>query len=277
MLARRPRYDPTVISSGLAKHSKDYANLPERYMKRKMSKVEYKSPEGVQYLEKLYIAPIRRHTMDRPWTDKYWQENPPFRHPYGVPSVDDEPWNAAEVKEPPVVYPIKDDDWMWFRGDRVEVLVGPDKGKQGYINMIVQERNWVTVEGLNCEYKVMGDGQDFPGMMYKEEQPLLVTTDVKLVDPSDEKAARVDWRYTEDGERVRVSTRSGTILPLPAQMEETQDYKTKAGYSLNKEKDTPPNMVEEITYEPRLATFEMDIVDRMGIKEDRRAARTWWY
>ena len=76
---------------------------------------------------------------------------------------------------------------------------------------------------------------------------------------------------------MRVSTRSGTILPLPAQMEETQDYKTKAGYSLNKEKDTPPNMVEEITYEPRLATFEMDILDRMGIKEDRRAARTWWY
>jgi hypothetical protein len=27
---------------------------------------------------------------------------------------------------------------MWFRGDRVEVLVGEDKGKQGYINFVVQ-------------------------------------------------------------------------------------------------------------------------------------------
>ena len=27
---------------------------------------------------------------------------------------------------------------MWFRGDRVELLTGPDKGKQGYINYIVQ-------------------------------------------------------------------------------------------------------------------------------------------
>jgi ribosomal protein L24 len=27
---------------------------------------------------------------------------------------------------------------MWFRGDRVEVLVGDDKGKQGFINFIVQ-------------------------------------------------------------------------------------------------------------------------------------------
>ena len=29
-------------------------------------------------------------------------------------------------------------DWMWFRGDRVEILVGDDKGKQGIINYIVQ-------------------------------------------------------------------------------------------------------------------------------------------
>jgi hypothetical protein len=34
--------------------------------------------------------------------------------------------------------PIRQKDWMWFRGDRVEVLVGEDKGKQGYINFVVQ-------------------------------------------------------------------------------------------------------------------------------------------
>ena len=38
----------------------------------------------------------------------------------------------------PVVEPISEEDWMWFRGDRVEILTGPDKGKQGYINAIVQ-------------------------------------------------------------------------------------------------------------------------------------------
>jgi hypothetical protein len=30
---------------------------------------------------------------------------------------------------------------MWFRGDRVEILVGDDKGKQGIINYIVQVTN----------------------------------------------------------------------------------------------------------------------------------------
>jgi len=263
MLVRRPRHDPTVIASGLGKYTKDYANLPERYLKRKISKVEYKSPDEVQYLQKMYISPIRRHTLERPWTDQYWQEHPPFR--------------KEEDDFPPVVEPIKDDDWMWFRGDRVEVMVGPDKGKQGYINMIVQERNWVTVEGLNCKHKVIGESATFPGMMYKEEQPLLVTTDIRLVDPSDEKGARVEWRFTEEGERVRVSRRSGSVLPLPAKMVETVDYKTKAGYSANKVKDTDPGLVEEITYEPKLATFEMDILEGMGIKEDRKAGKSWWY
>jgi len=33
---------------------------------------------------------------------------------------------------------------------QVEILVGKDKGKQGLINCIIKERNWVYVEGLNC-------------------------------------------------------------------------------------------------------------------------------
>jgi large subunit ribosomal protein L24 len=218
---------------------------------------------NARYQERLIKHTIRRHTLDRPWTDAYWQHNPAFQ--------------KKKKDVPPVVLPIKDEDWMWFRGDRVEVLVGPDKGKQGYINMIVQERNWVTVEGLNCKYKVMGESPDWAGMMYKEEQPLLVTTDILLVDPSDEKGSAVEWRYSADGQKFRVSTRSGTVLPLPAKSEETMDYKTRVGYQPNKIKDTVARDVEDITYEPKLATFEMDIMNSMGIKEERKAAKSWWY
>lgn len=58
---------------------------------------------------------------------------------------------------------------MWFKGDRVEVLVGKDKGKQGIINYVVQERNWVCVEGLNCEYVTQGATKDFPGNENEED------------------------------------------------------------------------------------------------------------
>ena len=58
---------------------------------------------------------------------------------------------------------------------------------------------------------------------------------------------------------------------------ETQDYKTPAGYKENKEKDTKAADVEAITYEPKLSTFEMDIMEAQGIKEDRIPHKTYWY
>lgn len=264
-LVRRVKPDPMRVQSGLGTYTVDYSNLPERYLKRKISKVEWKTPDGPEFQKKMRVSGIPRHTMDRPWSQAFWQKNPPF----GVHDI----VNDNE----PIVMPIKDDDWMWFRGDRVEILKGEDKGKQGYINYIVQERNWVTVEGLNCDYKTVGEKGEFPGMMFKEEKPLLVNRDIRLVDPTSEKGCAFEWKYTESGERLRVSMKSGTVLPLPAKMDETIDYKTKKGYKGNDIKDTKPADVEEITFEPKLATFEMDIMESMGIKEDRKAAKTWWY
>lgn len=63
----------------------------------------------------------------RPWTDHYWKEAGAFKE-----------------KHPDIVQPICEEDWMWFRGDIVEILTGDDKGKQGYIIQVIQERNWVS-------------------------------------------------------------------------------------------------------------------------------------
>lgn len=262
-MARRIPGIQEPLHSRLGEYSTDFSNLPQRYILRKSTKLKYKSPEGIEYIPKFESYKIKNYTMDRPWTSQYWMKNPPFQ--------------TKSLDAQPVVEPIKASDWMWFRGDRVEIITGDDKGKQGYINMIVQERNWVTVEGLNCKFENIGGSGEFPGMMVKEEQPMLVTRDIKLVDPSDEKMAEVEWRHTEAGERVRVSVRTGAEIPLPGKSEETLDYKTRAGYQLNKDKDTKPSIVEEVTYEPKLATFEMDIMDSMGIKEDREPKKTYWY
>lgn len=64
--------------------------------------------------------------------------------------------------------------------------MGRDKGKQGFIAQIFQERNWVVVEGMNTVIKPMGKTKDFPGIMVLKEKPLNVLTDIALVDPSDE-------------------------------------------------------------------------------------------
>ena len=44
----------------------------------------------------------------------------------------------------------------------------------------MQERNWVTVEGLNLKYEINGKTKDFPGICRASEVPLLVTEDIAL-------------------------------------------------------------------------------------------------
>jgi len=247
----------------LGKYTKDYANLPERYVIRKSASLLYKSEKGEPWANppSIELTHLMHHAKERPWNADYrmkYRYDPDEEYGY-------------------VVDPIREQDWMWFRGDRVQVLTGKDKGKQGYINYIVQERNWVTVEGLNLKYTVEGRTKTFPGMCRPVEMPLDVTTDVALVDPTDELPADFEWQYTEEGERVRVSARTGYIVPKPAQSEENYDYKDRKGYTENKHKDTPSADVEKVTFQPKLATFEMDVMDSMGIKEERRPKKTWWY
>ena len=250
---------PQLVSA-LGKYTKDYANLPERYIIRKSTRLISKSEDHPASNPHIKLGGIQTVTLERPWTQDYWKEA-----------------NVTQKSHGLFVKPIKESDWMWFRGDRVEILTGDDKGKEGIINYIVQERNWVCVEGLNVDYDVIGSDKDFPGMMVIKEKPLDVLKDIKLVDPSDEKATEVEWKFREDGTRVRVSTRTGAEIPIPSEASSTVDYKSKAGYVDNKDKDTPAKDVEEITFEPRLATFDTDIMEKMGIEETRTPAKSYWY
>lgn len=67
----------------------------------------------------------------------------------------------------------------------MEVLVGKDKGKQGIVTQVIQERNWVVVEGMNTHLRTVGAEDGFPGIIIQSESPLLVTNQVKLIDPLD--------------------------------------------------------------------------------------------
>jgi large subunit ribosomal protein L24 len=193
----------------------------------------------------------------RPWTDAFKQANPPCARPQSI-----------------YVEPLK--EWYIYKGDRVEILVGKDKGKQGLVNSIIKERNWVFVEGLNCDYNFQGETTSMPPVCVKNEKPLLVTTQVKLVDPSDNKPADIEWRYTEKGERVRVSVTSGRIIPLPSGAKELEDFVNPVMYS-ESDVDTKEDELTEVTFKPKLCTFEQDIMNIMGIKEPRKRAKTYWY
>lgn len=154
--------------------------------------------------------------------------------------------------------------------------MGKDKGKQGIVSQVIQERNWVIVDGLNCHHRIMGKKKDYPGIIVASEAPLLVTKDIALVDPADLKSTPFEWRYSEDGARQRVSLRTGRIIPIPATDAETYDFKSPGVY-VERPKDTTKDAASKVTFNPKLMTFEMEIMEGMGIKEDRVPKRSFWY
>ncbi|XP_014663968.1 PREDICTED: probable 39S ribosomal protein L24, mitochondrial [Priapulus caudatus] len=234
----------------------EYSNYPKRYIERQMYKGSQRETAGLSGI-KIRKKKNWYYGATRPWEEDNQNENAPgVRHPKIF------------------LEPIK--EWNVFKGDLVEVLVGKDKGKQGIINYVVKQRNWVFVDGLHCEHKFIKSDIGLRPTMVKSELPLSVTTDIALVDPSDNKVTEVEWRYTEEGKRVRVSTRTGRILPLSAMAEETRDYKTKSTYK-EQEKDTRSEDLEKVTFEPKLMSFEQDIMDSEGIIDRRMPAKSWWY
>ncbi|NWY07723.1 RM24 protein, partial [Nothoprocta ornata] len=85
----------------------------------------------------------------------------------------------------------------------------------------------------------------------------------------------VQWRYTEEGERVRVSLRSGRILPVPPQPRD--DGVVPEEWIADGPKDTSAEAALKKTYVASLKTFEEEIMDAMGIVETRRPKRSYWY
>lgn len=222
-----------------------------------MEQVYYKTPDDPRYSKGEIRRKKFRFNMGRPWEMTFTKANTP-----------------GSLRKKVFIEPIE--EWSFFRGDRVEVLVGRDKGKQGLVSSIIEERNWVVVEGLNTHMRVIGKKKDFPGVMVRSEAPLLVTNQVALVDPSDLMATDVEWRYTEEGEKVRVSARTGRIIPIPEKEKETYDYKDARLYK-ERAKDTVADVVTKVTFEPQLETFEMAVMRENDIKEEREPEKTYWY
>ncbi|CAM2108296.1 large ribosomal subunit protein uL24m [Caretta caretta] len=202
------------------------------------------------------LPPDYRHGVYRPWTAAAKANNPPGRRRKKV-----------------FVEPISKEDWKVFRGDTVEILIGKDAGKQGMVNQVIRARNWVFVEGLNTHYCYIGKTADYPGTYIASEAPLLLRQ-VALVDPTDRKPTEVEWRYTEEGERVRVSLRTGRIIPAPV-------HQRRDGIIPEQWKDGPKDTsVDDAldrTYQPSLKIFEEEILELQGIVETRRAKKSYWY
>ncbi len=99
------------------------------------------------------------------------------------------------------------------KGDRVMVLSGKDRGKQGVIAFAYPERGTVIVEGLNIVRKHQAATKaTMQGGIIDKEMPMPVSR-VAVISPEDGKPTRVGYRFDTDGTKVRVCRRTGADLP----------------------------------------------------------------
>ena len=97
------------------------------------------------------------------------------------------------------------------KGDRVQVIAGKDKGKQGEILQLLRAKERAVVRGVNIARRHTRPSQTTPGGIVDKEMPIAVSN-LAHVDPKDDKPTRVGFKQLDDGRKVRFAKRSGEII-----------------------------------------------------------------
>jgi large subunit ribosomal protein L24 len=94
------------------------------------------------------------------------------------------------------------------RGDTVVVISGKEKGKRGEVERVIPAKSRVVVSGVNVRTRHARPSQQNQEGLYTFDAPIHVSN-VMLIDPNSGEPARVGYRFTDSGEKVRVSKKSG--------------------------------------------------------------------
>ena len=98
------------------------------------------------------------------------------------------------------------------KGDRVVVITGSDKGKQGEVLRVLPKENRAVVQGVKMaklHTKPKGMGQ--PGGIVEKEATIHLSN-IALIDPKTDKPTRVGFKMLENGAKVRVARATGNVI-----------------------------------------------------------------
>jgi large subunit ribosomal protein L24 len=96
------------------------------------------------------------------------------------------------------------------KGDRVVVLAGKDKGKQGAVTQVLPKENRVLVQGVNMVQRHTKATQADPQGGIKSKEAALHVSNVALAD-SNGKPTRVGFKIEGD-KKVRFAKTTGEVI-----------------------------------------------------------------
>ena len=95
-------------------------------------------------------------------------------------------------------------------GDKVIVIAGSNKGKEGTIKKVLKKENRVIIEGVNLIKKHQkGNGQESGGIL--EIEAPIHASNVMIIDPKTKKPTRIGKKIDKD-KKVRIAIKSGEKL-----------------------------------------------------------------
>jgi len=98
------------------------------------------------------------------------------------------------------------------KGDRVRVLTGKDRGKEGVVMRVLPKTNKVIVDGVNIAKKHQKPrSATSQGGIIDKDMPIPVPN-VAVLSPSDGRPTKVGYKILEDGTKIRVCRRTGAEI-----------------------------------------------------------------
>mmetsp|Transcript_63186 Transcript_63186/g.124450 ORF Transcript_63186/g.124450 Transcript_63186/m.124450 type:complete len:186 (+) Transcript_63186:83-640(+) len=133
--------------------------------------------------------------------------------------------------------------WRIVRGDNVQVINGRQTGQKGKVLTVLRKSNRVIVDGVNLRsrnIKKQADGT--PGK--KIMKPCAIHySNIMVIDPATNEPTKTSVRFLEDGTKVRVNRKTGSLIPKPEPLLDKKPRSNVVG-----PKDTAPEEVFKVSF-----------------------------
>ena len=96
-------------------------------------------------------------------------------------------------------------------GDKVVVISGREKGKEGTINKILRHEDKVIISGVNMVKKNIKSNGNTPGSIIDVEAPIH-TSNVMLIDPKTKKRTRIGHKIDKNGKKITIAKKSSESI-----------------------------------------------------------------
>ena len=96
-------------------------------------------------------------------------------------------------------------------GDKVVVIAGKDKGKEGKIIKILKAESRVVVEGVNVVKKTTKANGQNPGSITEMEAPIHISN-IMIIDPKTKTRSRIGHTIDKKGKKIRIAKKSNESI-----------------------------------------------------------------